>query len=85
MGRREVVQLDEALELRQQGQLSKSYIAVCVTPDLATRLAGNLGAVLRALAGHAKHYGTVPLPCRSGTRIEKARWKGVSAMPKIPH
>jgi len=54
------VALDEALELRQQGQLSKSYIAVCVTPDLATRLAGNLGAVLRALAGHAKHYGTVP-------------------------
>jgi hypothetical protein len=54
------VSLDEALEFRRQGQLSKSYQAVCVTPDLATRLAGNLAAVLRALSGHAKHYGTVP-------------------------
>jgi hypothetical protein len=54
------VALDEALEHRQQGHLSKSYLAVCMTPDLATRLAGNLCAVLRALAGHAKHYGTVP-------------------------
>ena len=55
------VALDEALEHRQQGHLSKSYLAVCVTPDLATRLAGNLCAVLRALAGHAKHYGTIPV------------------------
>jgi hypothetical protein len=55
------VALDEALEHRQQGHLSKSYLAVCVTPDLASRLAGNLGAVLRALAGHAKHYGTIPI------------------------
>ena len=54
------VSLDEALEFRRQGHLSKSYQAVCVTPDLATRLAGNLAAVLRALSGHAKHYGTVP-------------------------
>jgi hypothetical protein len=55
------VALDEALEHRQHGHLSKSYLAVCVTPDLATRLAGNLCAVLRALAGHAKHYGTIPV------------------------
>jgi len=55
------VALNEALEHRRQGHLSKSYLAVCVTPDLATRLAGNLCAVLRALAGHAKHYGTVPV------------------------
>jgi hypothetical protein len=54
------VALDEAIEHRQQGQLQKSYLAVCVTPDLATRLAGNLAGVLRALSGHAKHYGTVP-------------------------
>jgi hypothetical protein len=54
------VALNEALEHRRQGHLSKSYLAVCVTPDLATRLAGNLCAVLRALAEHAKHYGTVP-------------------------
>jgi hypothetical protein len=54
------VSLDEALEYRRQGHLSKSYQIVGMTPDLATRLAGNLSAVLRALAGHAKHYGTVP-------------------------
>jgi len=48
------ITLDEALELRHQGQLSKSYQAVCVTPDFATRLAGNLGAVLRALAAQFK-------------------------------
>jgi hypothetical protein len=54
------VTLDEALEYRRHGQVSKSYQAVCVTPDLATRLAGNLSAMLRALADHAKHYGTVP-------------------------
>ncbi len=54
------VSLDEALEFRRQGQVSKSYQAVCVTPDLASRLASNLGSVLRALASHAKHYGTVP-------------------------
>ncbi|HEX3119001.1 MAG TPA: hypothetical protein VHP80_07895 [Candidatus Acidoferrum sp.] len=54
------VSLDEALEYRRQGQVSKSYQAVLVTPDLASRLAGNLSAMLRALAGHAKHYGTVP-------------------------
>ena len=54
------VSLDEAFGFRRQGQFSKSYQAVCVTPDLASRLAGHMGAVLRALAGHAKHYGTVP-------------------------
>ena len=55
------VALNDALEHRQtRDMVSKSYLAVCVTPDLATRLAGNLSAMLRALAGHAKHYGTVP-------------------------
>ena len=43
------VSLDEALEYRRHGQISKSYQAVCVTPDLATRLAGNLSAMLRDL------------------------------------
>ena len=54
------ISLDEALEYRRTGQVSKSYQAVSVTPDLASRLAGLMGALLRALAGHAKHYGTVP-------------------------
>jgi hypothetical protein len=54
------VALNDALELRQTGMLTKSYQAVCVTPDLATRLSSNVGGLLRALAGHAKHYGTIP-------------------------
>ncbi|MBV8515611.1 MAG: hypothetical protein JO260_09975, partial [Acidobacteria bacterium] len=37
------VSLDEALGFRRQGQLSKSYQAVCVTPDLASRLARHMG------------------------------------------
>lgn len=54
------VALNEALELRQTSMVTKSYQAVCVTPDLATRLSTNLGGLLRALAGHAKHHGTIP-------------------------
>ena len=54
------VALNDALELRQTGMLTKSYQAVCVTPDLATRLTSNVGGLLRSLAGHAKHYGTIP-------------------------
>jgi hypothetical protein len=54
------VALNDALELRQTGMLAKSYQAVCLTPELATRLSGNLAAILRALASHAKHYGTIP-------------------------
>jgi len=54
------VSLNEALELRHSGHLAKSYQAVCVTPALCTRLTEPLAALLRSLAEHAKHYGTVP-------------------------
>lgn len=54
------VALDEALELRRTGLLQKSQQAVGVTPALCIRLASQLGAVLRALGGHSKHYGTIP-------------------------
>jgi hypothetical protein len=54
------VALNDALELRQTGMVAKACQAVCVTPDLATRLSGNVAALLRALASHAKHYGTIP-------------------------
>ncbi len=54
------IALNEAIEFRQTRMLAKSYQAVCVTPGLATRLSGHLGALLRGLAGHAKHYGTIP-------------------------
>src|SRR5262249_19187755 len=54
------VALNEALELRHAKLLSKSYRAATMTPALCGRLAACLGALLRALGEHAKHYGTVP-------------------------
>jgi hypothetical protein len=54
------VALNEALELRRARMLTKSYRAVSMTPALCGRLANCLGALLRALGDHAKHYGTVP-------------------------
>ena len=54
------VALNEALELRGAGRLAKSCQAVHVTPELCTRLTGPLVALIRILAEHARHYGTVP-------------------------
>ena len=54
------VSLNEALELRQAGRLSKSSQVVYVTSALCSRLTDPLAAILRALGDHAKHYGTVP-------------------------
>lgn len=54
------VALNEAIEYRHTGMLAKSYQAVSTTPALAGRLSSNLGALLRGLGGHAKHYGTIP-------------------------
>ena len=54
------VQLNEALELRRNRLLTKSYRAASMTPTLCARLADNLGAILRSLSEHAKHYGTIP-------------------------
>jgi hypothetical protein len=54
------VALNEAIEFRHTGMLSKSYQAVGTTPALAGRLSSNLAALLRGLGRHAKHYGTIP-------------------------
>jgi hypothetical protein len=54
------VSLNEAIELRQAGNLAKSSQVVYVTADLCPRLTDSLAAVLRALGDHAKHYGTMP-------------------------
>ena len=56
------VALDEALELRRAKLLTKSYRAASMTPALCARLSDNLGAILRSLGEHAKHYGTIPNP-----------------------
>jgi hypothetical protein len=54
------VALNEAIELRHAQMLNKSYRTMSMTPALCNRLAGCLGALLRALGEHAKHYGTIP-------------------------
>jgi hypothetical protein len=54
------VALNEALELRRAKLLTKSYRAATMTPALCARLSDNLGAILRSLGEHAKHYGTIP-------------------------
>lgn len=54
------VALNDAFELRRTGKLAKSCQAVCVLPPLCTRLAHPLGALLRSLGEHAKHYGIIP-------------------------
>ena len=54
------VALNEALELRRIGKLSKSCQAIYVIPDLCCRLSSPLGALLRSLGEHARHYGTIP-------------------------
>lgn len=54
------VSLNEAIELRQAGLLAKSSQVVYVTAALCSRLTDPLAATLRALAEHAKHFGTMP-------------------------
>jgi len=54
------VSLDEALSLRDAGQLEKSFQTAGVTRGLCIRLAGPLGSLIRSMSEHAKHYGTVP-------------------------
>lgn len=54
------VALNDAIELRQSGKWAKSCQAVGVLPALCARLAHPLGALLRSLSEHAKHYGVIP-------------------------
>ena len=54
------VSLDEAIELRQLGHTGKSCQAVGITSGLCKLLTRELTGLLRALAEHAKHYGTIP-------------------------
>jgi hypothetical protein len=54
------VSLNEAIEMRQAGNLAKSSQVVYVTAALCPRLTDPLAAILRALGDHAKHYGTMP-------------------------
>ena len=54
------ISLNEAIELRQAGLLAKSFQVIWISPSLCSRMTELLAATLRALAEHAKHYGTIP-------------------------
>lgn len=54
------VALDEAITLRQKGQLGKARQAAAVSGALSGMLSNPLAAMLRALDAHARHYGTLP-------------------------
>lgn len=54
------VSLDEALELRLDRRFAKASQAVGVAPELCSRFAHPLVALLWSLGEHAKHHGTVP-------------------------
>jgi hypothetical protein len=54
------VSLNEAIELRLEGRLAKSWQAVNATPELCSRLTSPLASLIHALGEHAKHFGTVP-------------------------
>jgi hypothetical protein len=54
------VSLDEAIGLRHGGFRVKSLQALGMTSELCGLLTCSLAGMLRALRGHAKHYGTIP-------------------------
>jgi hypothetical protein len=54
------VTLDEAIALRQQGALTRSYEAAKVASGLCLRFTKSLDHILGGLYRHAKHFGLVP-------------------------
>ncbi|PYU41953.1 MAG: hypothetical protein DMG53_20675 [Acidobacteria bacterium] len=69
------VSLDEAIELRQLGHAGKSLQAVGITSGLCKLLTRELTGLLRALAEHAKHYGTIP----NAAALDAANFQGARA------
>ncbi len=54
------VTLNEAIALRQEGVLRKACQEAGCCGELVSRFATPLAGTLRALEGHARHYGTLP-------------------------
>jgi hypothetical protein len=54
------VSLNEAIDFRNIGRITKANQAVYVVGELCPRLTKPLGELLGSLADHAKHYGTIP-------------------------
>jgi len=53
------VSLNEAIELRRQGSIAKSYEAVQVAGGICARFSHSLDLVLLGLRRYAKHYGLI--------------------------
>jgi hypothetical protein len=66
------ITLNEAIELRQAGQLANCSQVVWMASSLCDRLANPLAATLRALGEHAKHYGTIP----SNSPLDSSNFQG---------
>jgi hypothetical protein len=69
------ISLNEAMELRRAGRLALANQVVCVVPDLSARLTKPLAHLLRSLADHAKHYGTIP----NAAPLDPENFQGVKA------
>lgn len=54
------VVLNEAIDFRKAGRITKANEAVCIVAELCLRLTRPLAELLRCLVDHAKHYGTIP-------------------------
>jgi hypothetical protein len=54
------ISLDEAISLRDSGDLTRSSVVVSVIPGLCVRLTGLLQGMLHSLEEHAKRYGVRP-------------------------
>jgi hypothetical protein len=54
------VLLNEAIDFRNAGRITKANQAVFVVAELCPRLTHPVGELLQALEDHAKHYGTIP-------------------------
>lgn len=54
------ISLNEVIGLREQGQIGKSCQAVYMVASLCTMMVQPLAALLRSLAEHARHFGTIP-------------------------
>lgn len=66
------VSLNEAISLRLESRLPQCRQAASVLPDLSSRLTEVLAALLRALASHARHYGTMP----NAAPLDPANFRG---------
>ena len=54
------VSLNEAIAYRNAGRIMEANQAIYVVAELCPRLTKPLGELLRSLADHAQHYGTIP-------------------------